>query len=254
MRGLYLAEAAMLAQQARLNVISNNLANVRNAGYKKDEMAQASFGEHLLCCCGRVDPAGRPGPAFRPLGSMAHSVAVGAIQTELSPGSIEETGRELDFALSEGYFTLQGEEGILYTRNGRFFLDSSGLLATAEGLTVLGERGAIPLGGAPFTVDEEGLIHGQDHPPDRLRITFFSPEARLEKIGDNYFRLLSGEVAAENRVPRLYWRCLESSNTDLTREMAALLQVKRSFEAAQKMLSCYDQLLDRSANELGSLS
>jgi len=54
--------------------------------------------------------------------------------------------------------------------------------------------------------------------------------------------------------PRVYWRCLENSNVELVEEMVAMLQVRRSFEAAQKMLSTYDQLLNRAANELGSLS
>lgn len=254
MRGLYLAEAAMLTQQARLNVISNNLANVRSTGYKKDEMAQVSFGEHLLYCRGRNGPARRPGFSSRPVGTAAHSVAVSAIQTELAPGNIEETGRELDFALSEGFFTVQGEQGMLYTRNGRFFLDSSGRLVTADGLAVLGEEGAISLGGIDFTVDGEARIHSQNRLLDQLRITFFSPEAQLGKTGDSYFRLLNGEAVVENKAPRLYWRCLESSNADLTREMAAMLQVRRSFEAAQKILSCYDQLLNHSANGLGTLS
>lgn len=254
MRGLYLAEAAMLTQQARLNLISNNLANQRSAGFKKDELAQVSFGEWLLHCRGQTGSAKRPGFAARPVGSMAHSVAVGEIRTEFAPGVIEETGRELDFALSEGYFTVQSGDGFLYTRNGRFFLDNNGYLVTADGLPVLGEGGMIRLDGADFTVDREGLIYHQGRLLDRLRITFFSPEAQLEKAGDNYFHLLNEQAVIENEAPRLYWRCLENSNVELTKEMVAMLQVRRSFEAAQKMLSSYDQLLNRAANELGSLS
>lgn len=254
MRGLYLAEAAMLTQQARLNLISNNLANQRSAGYKKDDLAQTSFGEWLVHCQGRTGPARSSGSAVRPVGTMALSVAVGTIRTEFAPGVIEETGRELDFALGEGYFTVQGDEGLFYTRNGRFFLDSNGYLVTSTGLPVLGEEGPIRLNSGDFTVDREGLICHRGLPQDRLRVTFFSPEAQLEKIGDNYFRLLNAETAVENGVPRLYWRCLENSNVELTEEMVALLQVRRSFEAAQKMLSSYDQLLGRAANELGTLN
>ncbi|NLA27316.1 MAG: flagellar hook-basal body protein [Firmicutes bacterium] len=254
MRGLYIAEAAMLTQQARLNIISNNLSNQGSPGFKRDGLAQASFGEQLLYCQEPVQPVKHSGIVARPVGSMAHSVAVGAIQTEFTPGAIEETGRDLDFALAEGYFTVQGENGFLFTRNGRFFMDSGAYLVTAEGLPVLGEGGMIPLGGSEFTVDEEGQIYRQGHLQDRLRITFFSPQAQLEKVGDNYFRLLNEQVLLENDVPRLYWRCLESSNVELTAEMVAMLQVRRAFETSQKMLSSYDQLLSRAANELGSLN
>lgn len=245
MRGLYLAEAAMLTQQARLNLISNNLANLKSAGYKKDDLAQVSFGEWLVRC--------RAGQDSRPVGSMAHSVAVSEVRTEFTPGMIGETGRELDFALEGGYFTVQGPGGPLYTRDGRFFLDHDGYLVTADGLAVLGEAGAIRLEGSDFTVDGEGMFYRQGLPLDRLRIAFLSPEARLEKVGDNYFHLLNGTALAGAETPRVYWRCLENSNVELTGEMVAMLQVRRSFEASQKVLSSYDQLLSRAANELGSL-
>lgn len=246
MRGLYMAGSAMLTQQAKLNLISNNLANQKSAGYKRDEAAQISFGEWLI----RQQGAGA---AARAVGTTPHSVAVSRIETELAPGAIGETGRELDFALSEGYFTVQSGEGLVYTRNGRFFLDSSGYLVTADNLPVLGERGAISLG-ADFTVDRGGIIYENGRPLDRLRITLFAPDAELEKMGNSYFRLLNGEAAVESGPSRVYWRCLENSNVELTDEMVALLQVRRSFEAAQKMLSTHDQLLERAANELGSLS
>ncbi|MFY9412590.1 MAG: flagellar hook-basal body complex protein [Dethiobacteria bacterium] len=254
MRGLYLAEAAMLTQQAKLNLLSNNLANLRSAGYKRDELAQVSFNEQLLYCQGHTGMAKGPGVAARPIGSMPHSVAVGEIRTGFAPGAIEETGRDLDFALDRGYFTVQSGDELLYTRNGRFFLNNAGYLVTADGQPVLGERGMIRLGNADFTVDRDGLIYRDGRPVDRLRITFFSPDAQLEKIGDSYFRLLNRQAIIENELPRVYWRCLENSNVELVEEMVAMLQVRRSFEAAQKMLSTYDQLLNRAANELGSLS
>ena len=246
MRGLYLAEAALLTQQAKLNLISNNMANQRSAGFKKDALAQVSFGEWLLRC--------RSGHAARPVGSAAHSVAAGEIRPDLSPGLIEEAGRELDFALAEGYFTIQSGDGLIYTRNGRFFLDPEGYLVTAAGLPVLGEGGAIRLESTAFTVDRGGMIYQQDRPLDRLRVTFFSPDARLEKTGESYFRLLNEGVLPPGQSPRLYWRSLEGSNVELTGEMVALIQVRRSFEASQKMLSSYDQLLNRAANVLGALN
>ncbi|HHX87138.1 MAG TPA: flagellar hook-basal body complex protein, partial [Firmicutes bacterium] len=143
MRGLYLAEAAMLTQQAKLNLISHNLANQRTAGYKSDESAQTSFNEWLICSRQSMGRPAAPSFSYQPVGSMPHSVAVSEIRTDLTPGAIEETGRELDFALSSGYFTVQGQDGLIYTRNGRFFLNQEGYLVTADNLPVLGDNGAI---------------------------------------------------------------------------------------------------------------
>lgn len=253
MRGLYLAEATMLTQQAKLNLISHNIANQRTAGYKRDEPAQTSFYEWLICCRQSLEQPVIPCSIYQPVGSMAHSVAVGEIRTDLTPGAIQETGRELDFALDSGYFTVQSPEGLIYTRNGRFFLNQEGHLVTADNLPVLGEGGVIQLTGPEITVDREGMIYSEGQQLDRLRVTIFSPEARLEKVGNNYFRALN-EADVIEQDTWVYWRCLESSNVDLTREMVSMLQVRRSFEAAQKIMTSYDQLLNRAANELGALS
>jgi len=253
MRGLYLAEAAMLTQQAKLNLISHNLANQRTAGYKGDELAQTSFNEWLICCRQSIGQPAVSRSSYQPVGSMSHSVAVGEIRTDLTPGPIQETGRELDFALNSGYFTVQSQDGLIYTRNGRFFLNQEGYLVTADNLPVLGESGMIQLTGPEISVDRDGIIYNQGQQLDRLRISIFSPEARLEKVGDNYFRLLNEPEVLEQGT-ELYWRCLENSNVDLTREMVSMLQVRRSFEAAQKIMASYDQLLNRAANELGALS
>lgn len=251
MRGLYLAEATMLAQQARLDLISQNISNQRTAGYKRDEPAQISFGECLISC--RKSMENMHIANSQPVGSIAHSVAIREVRTDLSPGAIMETGRELDFALDSGYFTIQGENGLLYTRNGRFFLDPEGNLVTADNLPVLGESGIIQLESSGITVDKEGMIYCQGKQVDCLLITNFSPEATLVKTGYNYFRTL-GEAETEEKENKIYWRCLEDSNVDLTREMVSLLEVRRNYEAAQKMMTTYDQLLSRAANDLGALS
>ncbi|NMA91939.1 MAG: flagellar hook-basal body protein [Firmicutes bacterium] len=251
MRGLYLAESAMLTGQARLNLISNNLANLKTAGYKRDEPAQVSFNEWLLYCRQPAESANLP---HTPIGEMAHGVAVGEIRTDFTTGGLEETGRGLDFALDRGYFTVQGPEGeLLYTRNGRFFLDEEGYLVTADHLPVLGEGGAIQLESPEITVDRGGTIYREGQPIARLQITEFPPDLILEKTGHNYFRAPgAGEILEDNS--GVYWRYLENSNVDLTREMVLMLQTRRSYEAAQKVMVSYEQLLSRAANELGALS
>ena len=145
MRGLYIAEGAMLVQQARLSLIGNNLANLNSAGYKRDEAVQSSFAEWMLIQTGgvrRAPAAARP-QGLAAVGSAAHSVAVAESYTSFAPGNLTYTGRSLDLALEgEAFFQVETAEGFLYTRDGRFFIDSEGYLSTAAGYRVQGR--AVP--------------------------------------------------------------------------------------------------------------
>lgn len=258
MRGLYLAEGAMLVQQAQLQVVSNNLANLRTTGFKRDHAVETSFAEWMIH---ELRPA--PGyprgvlPAFprggmlRPLGTAAHNVATQETQTGFFQGPLEITERSLDFALvGNGFFQVQGEDGVLYTRNGRFVLNEEGSLVTIDGFPVLGQGGPIELGSDEVTTLPDGTLIVDGEVVDTLDIIVFAADALLEKFGYNYF---TAEDAEEGEPDfEVLGGFLEGSNVSLIREMTALMQVRRTYEAAQKIMITYDQLLDKAANELGS--
>ena len=125
MRGLYLAESAMLTGQARLNLISNNLANLKTAGYKRDEPAQVSFNEWLLYCRQPAESANLP--IHR--SEMAWR-AVGEIRTDFTTGGLK-TGMGLILPY-RAISPARAGGGLLYIRNGRFFRTRSGYLVTAD--------------------------------------------------------------------------------------------------------------------------
>jgi len=250
MRGLYLAEGAMLTQQAQLQVISNNLANLRTTGFKRDHGVETSFAEWMLH---ELRPAEQPGGAavLRPLGTAAHNVATQETVTSFFQGPLEVTERRLDFALiGNGFFQVQGEEDILYTRNGRFTLNEEGILVNADGFEVQGEGGQIRLDSDDITVMPDGAIYQDGAEVGRLQIAVFGPDANLEKFGYNYFTTDAAEDGEDDY--EVLSGFLEGSNVSLIREMTALMAVRRTYEAAQKIMITYDQILDKAANELGS--
>jgi flagellar basal-body rod protein FlgF len=250
MRGLYMAEGAMLVQQAQLQVISNNLANLRTTGFKRDHGVETSFAEKMIYEL-RPDPGTGKGGTLRPIGTAAHSVATQETVTSFFQGPLEATGRSLDFALvGNGFFMVEGEEGTLYTRNGRFFLDAERNLVTIEGYPVLGEGGPIRFGEGEIEGRPDGAIFVGGAEAARLQIAVFGPDALIGKAGYSYFTTDSAEDGEADY--EILSGFLEGSNVSLIREMTALMTVRRSYEAAQKIMITYDQLLDKAANSLGS--
>ncbi len=257
MRGLYLSEGAMLVQQAQLQVISNNLSNLRSTGFKRDHGVETSFAEWMLHEL-RPEPGPEKGGSLRPIGSIAHNVATRETVTAFTQGPLEVTDRQLDFALAgSGFFQVEGGEGILYTRNGRFELNGEGVLVTAaEGFEVIGEGGSIQLATDDVTVMADGSIFYNDGmtygeaSPGRLAIAVFEADAQIEKYGNNYFVTDAAEGGEDEF--EVLSGFLEGSNVSLIREMTSLMAVRRSYEAAQKIMITYDQILNKAANELGS--
>jgi len=254
MIGLYMARSALLLQQAKVEVIGNNLANQKTVGFKRDETVQRSFAEMLVY---QINPSRweeLPGPPGRRLvGGMAHNIALDGVLTSFAEGPLVETGRSLDFALvGDGYFRVQAPEGFLYTRNGRFFLDEAGRLVTAEGYLVWGESGPIVAGSADLIVTKDGVLYAAGEESGRLQLVSFALEMPPVKSGGNYFLAPEDGAFAESTA-QVWSGFLESSNVDLTKEMVKLMEVRRCYEAMQKLVSTYNSLLSKAANELGSL-
>lgn len=255
MRGFYISTTSMLSQQVKLENISNNIANQNTAGYKREETIFRSFRDELLLRTGNP-LAGAEGVPSRtvavPVGTLAQGVGVEEIHTVHLPGTLEETGRPWDFALvGDGFFALQTETGVRYTRDGHFSLDANRYLVDAQGNYLLGQNGPIQLEDGELILEENGALTVDGHFVDNLLIVNF-PAEQLSKEGFNSYAALAGAVPLEfeGLVMQGY---LEQSNVDLTREMSSLIRIRRSYEAAQKLAQAYDQLLANGANELGVL-
>ena len=136
-KGFYQLTSGMLSQSRRLDTVAGNLTNLSTPGYKKDLYTDRTFGEVLLSRTGNKDKSGST-----EIGGTSWILAPDEPEIELGQGAVEETGGNLDFAIQgEGYFAIQTESGVAYTRNGSFSLDGAGCLTLPGHSRVLGADG-----------------------------------------------------------------------------------------------------------------
>lgn len=210
-------------------VIANNLANVNTVGFKRDKV----FLEEL-------EEATQSGE------ETAHQITV------FEQGPMKATQNPFDLALvGEGFFVVQTEGGVRYSRNGHFERDPLGQLVLGDGQLVLGENGPIQVTDA-FTVNDKGEVYENERYIDRLRLVTFEEPYPLQKEGGSLFAL-TDETTVELTNDQLLIKqgFLEGSNVNPIEEMVDMLLVYRYFEAEQKILLTQDSLLEQAANEIG---
>ncbi|WP_003544044.1 flagellar basal-body rod protein FlgF [Desulfotomaculum nigrificans] len=253
LRGLYIAMNSMDVQQAKLNNIANNLANLATPGYKKTNVVVDKFAATLQLAVEANGPKGKREPIGA--GNLGNMVA--RVSTDFSPGALTETGSPTDLALDgNGFFAVEGPNGEqLYTRDGSFHLDAEGNLLTSDGYKVLGEGGPITIGDAKHvTVKENGTIvvgQGEEMTEvDKLQLVEFADPSRLQKAEGNYFAdpQGTGQPAATTRVSQGW---LEKANVDPVQEMINIIPATRIYESSQRLVQISDELLDKSINQVG---
>ena len=231
---LYTAAAGAVAQQMRLEIIANNLANTDSVGFKADAgrfRALMSNPDDLRATAVAADGAR--------LTDSVHVVFDGS-RTDYSQGRLKATGNDLDLAISgEGFFVVETPEGERYTRRGAFGLSPEGILVTSEGYPVTGDGGPVRIVGQQVMVAEDGRLTVDGVAAGRIRLVNFDRPYRLEKVGDALFRPVDETVTARDaEAPsvRLRQGFVETSNVDPIRMMTEMLEVLRVYESHQKMM------------------
>ena len=223
-RGLYIAASGMLSEMARQDLIANDLANAATPGYKSDRTAQRSFDEILLA-------SSRTG---QEIGALGTGVSIAVQETNLAAAPIKDTGEPLDFAIAgDGLFGVQTEQGVRYTRNGRFSPDAQGRLTDQLGNPVVGRNGG------PVQVRPDGTANPAD------LATFSVPDAR--KAGDGVFTG-TAQGAGTGQVRS---GALEGSGVDAARTMVDMIASMRAFEAGQRVITTIDSTLEKASNQVG---
>ena len=258
-RGLYIATTGMLNELKRQEVIANNLANVKTAGYKRDISVSKAFPSLLLkrihdpkAISGgfEVDPrpvAGRIGLGVNP-DVTAHDLS--------TSGSYQETGNTLDLALfNQGFFVVQTPSGERYTRNGNFVVDTEYRLVTADGHPVLGENGPIKITGSQVDINQVGEIMVNNEFVDRLQVVDFSKPYDLTKMGNSLF-IPTDPNAIPERVGtvRMKSGTLEMSNVSVVTEMVDMITVTRAYQANQRVIKAHDTIMGKAIETLGRVS
>lgn len=242
--GMYSAVSGNLAAMRRLDVISNNLANVNTPGFKKDKM---SF-EGLL--------AGAANPPAVPQGSTADPILQKEnIYIDYANGPVSQTGNTFDMALDgDGFFVVATPEGMAYTRQGNFRLSADGTLVTTDGYAVQGQGGAIRIQGNRVEIDAKGAIAVDGTPAGTISLVDFEKPYSLTKIGSTLFVPTDQQTEARpNTALQVRQGHLEGSNVESISEMVQMIETNRYFEACQRVIRGYDDMASKAANELGKL-
>ena len=277
-RGLYTGASGMIAQMGKINVLSNNLANVNTPSYKKDTTILKAFPEMLIRRINddgvRIIPPGSY-DLMPVIGKMGTGVEVNEVYTRHTQGAFKQTQNDFDMALEgKGFFCVETEDGERYSRNGSFLIDRDSFLVTKDGYKVLGENGPIQIKKNNFMVDEDGNVFENleyaDDPMrlvsmeenewnqtvliDRLKIVDFPKLRYIKKIGDSLYRETKYSEKAyiiENERPKVRQGFIEASNVNPVLEMVSLIEVHRNYEANQKMIQASDAALSKAVNEVG---
>ncbi|GHV41073.1 flagellar basal body rod protein FlgG [Spirochaetia bacterium] len=256
-RSLWTGASGMIGQQANIDTISNNLANVNTTGYK---MMRADF-EDLLYQT--VKTAGTPATedTVVPVGiQMGHGVKIADTQRIFSQGAPQATDVPTDVAIvGEGFFRIQTYDGSwAYTRNGSFKVDSDGRMVTSQGYWLLPDI-IMPENFLPesIAISKDGRVTvkvptiDKDNPIDvgQIDLYRFPNPVGLTAVGENLFKVsgASGEPIAGRPgyegMGQLEHKFLEMSNVSVVKAMVDLIVAQRAYEFNSKTIQTSDNML-----------
>jgi flagellar basal-body rod protein FlgG len=257
MKALHIAATGMKAQELNVEVISNNVANMRTTGYKRQ---RADFQDLLYQNLRRMGTDTSNAGTIVPTGVQIGSGVKTASTTRImSQGTIEQTNKETDVAIrGEGFFQIQMPDGTTaYSRDGSFERDANGTLVTVDGYTV--EPGiVIPDDGLDLTVASDGtvqiVVDGETVNLGQIQLARFVNKAGLEAIGDNLFLQTDASGAAqvgnpgEDNYGDLQQNYLEMSNVDAVTEISDLIAAQRAYEMNSKIIQAADDMYSTTTN------
>ncbi len=259
MRALYTAATGMMAQELNVQVISNNIANMRTTGYKRQRAEfQDLLYEHVRRIGTQTSDQGNLLPVGIDLGSGVKAVGTPRIMTQ---GTLTPTGKNFDIAIrGEGFFKIQLPDGTFaYTRDGSFEMDAQGRMVTAEGFVV--QPGiTIPPNASSVTINPQGQVSvtlpNATTPTvlGQITLTRFVNKAGLQAVGDNLFVETPASGVPTDGVPSLdgmgdlQQGNLEAANVEAVTEITDLITAQRAYEMNSKVISAADQMLQSTSS------
>ena len=240
--GMYAAVSGSLAAMRRMEVISNNLANINTPGYKKDKM---SF-EGLL--------AGSVNPPAVPQGTTADPILQKEnIYIDYASGPTSQSGNPLDLALDgDGFFAVTTPEGTAYTRQGNFRTSVDGTLVTVDGYPVQDSGGgAIRIQGSRVEIDAKGGVTVDGTQAGAISVVDFEKPYNMSKVGNALFVPAGPQAVPQAGKAQVQQGHIEGSNVESISEMVQMIETNRYFEACSKVIKGFDDMATKAANDLG---
>jgi len=252
-RALWIAKTGLETQSTRMSVISNNLANVSTAGFKKSRGIFQDLIYQNVRQPGSKSSEDTLLPTGLMLGSGARTVAVEKLHTQ---GAFIQTDNTYDMAIQgRGFFRVQLPDGqTAYTRDGAFRLDQDGRVVTATGY-LLDPPVTVPFNALSFTIGADGVITVTE--PGTANLTqvgtvqlsdFINPSG-LQPMGENLYleTAASGppqdSAPGQNSVGTVIQGSIESSNVSVVEELVNMIEAQRAYEMNSKAISAVDGML-----------
>jgi flagellar basal-body rod protein FlgG len=235
LNGIFSNFSGKFVNGRRLEIISNNIANVSTPGFKVSRPVFNAF-------------TGEDESGHEMLQNTYVSMYDSYVNFAAAP--LLETGNNLDFAIEgEGFFVVSTKDGPMYTRNGKFTINQEKKLVTAEGFPVLGKGGEINIDGKEINVENDGSVFVDKSFVDVIKIVDFEDKKYIRNYGKNLFintKEGSAEIIPENSTIRQGHH--EASNVDIMREMIEMIQTVRAYEAYSKIDQSLDDILGKLIN------
>lgn len=261
-KGIYSALSGAVAQNQRLETISNNLANANTTAFKKDKQV---FSEYITANEKPPDVMTVPRitasvESFYDMqgGDRAYVDASGTY-SDYSQGALKNTGGSFDVGIEgSGFFEILTPNGVRLSRNGSFKMDGDGRLVSNEGHPILkagtGDpaQRVIQLGGRNLTVGFNGDLYEGDVQLGRLSVVDIKDKDALQKQGGSLYAVKPNFTTAITASDdfKLHQGFVEMSNVNVVDEMTELIQASRTFEATQNAIKAYDQMDQKLVNEV----
>lgn len=254
MRALQIAATGMLAQQMRVETISNNLANMSTTGYNPLRAEFADLHYQQLTRAGTINAA--DGTVLPTGVQLGLGVRPASVSMTIQQGALAQTGADLDIAIEgKGYLEVALPSGAsAYTRDGGLKRNGEGLVVTKDGYPVVPEI-TIPIEVRSITINGDGEVYAyfNDQVSAQLlgqfTLAHFVNEKGLEAVGGNNFMETEGSgpplvgSPGENGLGTLRQGYLEQSSVDAVREITELIEAQRGYELNSKVITAADQML-----------
>ena len=250
---LNVAETGLAAQNHRMAVISNNLANINTIGFKRDRANFDTLLYQTLKQPGSQTAQGAESPTGLFLGT---GVAITSSEKLFNQGNIINTSNPLDIAVDGvGFFQVDMPDGTIgYTRNGAFTRNENGELVTSNGY-VLSPAIQIPADVVNLTIGKDGTVNAtvagssQSQQLGQIQVATFANAGGLQPIGESFYRetIASGAPVVTNPGTggsgQLLQNSLEASNVNVVEELVNMIETQRAYELNAKAISSIDAMM-----------
>ncbi len=257
---LHVARTGLDAQDVKMRVIANNLANVNTVGFKRDRANFETLAYQQIVAAGSQADSQNKLAIGLNLGTGVQLTGTERIDTQ---GTLQTTGNALDLAIEgDGYFQLQMPDGSIgYTRAGNFKLNAEGTIVSTDGLPLMPQI-TVPQGTTSLSIGNDGTVSatvlGQTEPTvlGQIETAGFVNAAGLQAVGNNLLVETAasgtaqvGAAGAEGR-GTIRSGSLEQSNVNTVEELVSMIETQRAYEIASKMIKAADEMLQYTNQQL----